>query len=55
MLCRLVCKQSILTPENRTPPVDTVYRPHIVHHIAVPSEIKAQSIRSKAKRYFSAE
>ena len=39
----------------RTPLVDTVYRPHIVHHIAVPQEIKAQAIRSKSKRYFSAE
>lgn len=29
--------------------------PHIVHHIAVPQEIKAQKVRSKAKRYFSAE
>jgi hypothetical protein len=44
-----------LSVDDWTPLVDTVYRPHIVHHIAVPQEIKAQAIRSKAKRYFSAE
>lgn len=41
--------------EYRTPLVDTVYRPHLVHHIALPQEIKAQQIRSRSKRYFSAE
>jgi len=40
---------------NRTPLVDTVYRPHLVHHIALPQEIKAQQIRSRSKRYFSAD
>ncbi|KAI5922390.1 hypothetical protein F4810DRAFT_711506 [Camillea tinctor] len=44
-----------LSVDDWTPLVDTVYRPHIVHHIAVPQEIKAQQIRSKSKRYFSAE
>ncbi|KAI1343013.1 hypothetical protein F5Y15DRAFT_274272 [Xylariaceae sp. FL0016] len=44
-----------LSVDDWTPLVDTVYRPHIVHHIAVPQEIKAQAIRSKSKRYFSAE
>lgn len=44
-----------LTVDDWTPPVDTIYRPHIVHHIAIPQEIKAQKVRSKAKRYFSAE
>ncbi|KAJ1338380.1 DNA binding [Microdochium nivale] len=44
-----------LSLDDWTPLVDTVYRPHIVHHIAVPQEIKAQAIRSKAKRYFSAD
>ncbi|ORY61326.1 uncharacterized protein BCR38DRAFT_439882 [Pseudomassariella vexata] len=44
-----------LSVDDWTPLVDTVYRPHIVHHIALPSEIKAQKVRSKAKRYFSAE
>ncbi|KAI0022923.1 hypothetical protein F4780DRAFT_788049 [Xylariomycetidae sp. FL0641] len=44
-----------LSVDDWTPLVDTVYRPHIVHHIALPQEIKAQQIRSKSKRYFSAE
>ncbi|KAK8120990.1 hypothetical protein PG999_005110 [Apiospora kogelbergensis] len=44
-----------LSIDDWTPLVDTVYRPHIVHHIAVPQEIQAQKVRSKAKRYFSAE
>ncbi|KAI1100094.1 p53-like transcription factor [Jackrogersella minutella] len=44
-----------LSVDDWTPLVDTVYRPHIVHHIAVPQEIKAQQIRNKSKRYFSAE
>ncbi|CAJ2505455.1 Uu.00g128490.m01.CDS01 [Anthostomella pinea] len=44
-----------LSVDDWTPLVDTIYRPHIVHHIAVPQEIKAQQIRSKSKRYFSAE
>jgi len=44
-----------LSLDDWTPLVDTVYRPHIVHHIAVPQDIKAQAIRSKAKRYFSAD
>ncbi|KAK6064144.1 acid phosphatase (NDT80/PhoG like DNA-binding family protein) [Seiridium cupressi] len=44
-----------LSVDDWTPLVDTIYRPHIVHHIAVPQEIKAQKVRSKAKRYFSAE
>ncbi|KAH7040280.1 acid phosphatase [Microdochium trichocladiopsis] len=44
-----------LSLDDWTPLVDTVYRPHIVHHIAIPQEIKAQAIRSKAKRYFSAD
>jgi hypothetical protein len=40
---------------KRSPPVDAVYRPHGVHHIPVPPELKAQQIKSKAKRYFAAE
>ncbi|KAK8116019.1 hypothetical protein PG984_012521 [Apiospora sp. TS-2023a] len=46
-----------LSIDDWTPLVDTVYQPgpHIVHHIAVPQEIQAQKVRSKAKRYFSAE
>ncbi|KAI0477828.1 hypothetical protein GGR56DRAFT_638957 [Xylariaceae sp. FL0804] len=44
-----------LSVDDWTPLVDTVYRPHLVHHISVPHEIKAQQIRSKSKRYFSAD
>ncbi|KAI3320220.1 p53-like transcription factor [Xylariaceae sp. AK1471] len=44
-----------LSVDDWTPLVDTVYRPHLVHHIALPQEIKAQQIRSRSKRYFSAE
>ncbi|KAI1429785.1 hypothetical protein F5Y12DRAFT_336917 [Xylaria sp. FL1777] len=44
-----------LSVDDWTPLVETVYRPHLVHHISLPQEIKAQQIRSKSKRYFSAE
>ncbi|KAI0392291.1 p53-like transcription factor [Xylariaceae sp. FL0594] len=44
-----------LSVDDWTPLVDTVYRPHLVHHIALPQEIKAQQLRSKSKRYFSAD
>ena len=39
----------------RMPPVDAVYRPHVVHHTIVPPEIKAQQLRNKSKRYFAPE
>ena len=45
----------MLTKSNRMPPVDAIYRPHVVHHTIVPPEVKAQQMRSKAKRYFAAE
>ena len=35
------------------PPVDAVYRPHVVHHTNIPPDIKALTIKSKSKRYFS--
>ncbi|RCI15963.1 hypothetical protein L249_2738 [Ophiocordyceps polyrhachis-furcata BCC 54312] len=44
-----------LTVDDWMPPVDAVYRPHVVHHTIVPPEMKAQQVRSKAKRYFAAE
>ncbi|KND90678.1 Protein pacG [Tolypocladium ophioglossoides CBS 100239] len=44
-----------LTVDDWMPPVDAVYRPHVVHHTIVPPEIKAQQIQSKTKRYFAAE
>lgn len=46
-------------PENtdggRLPPVDAIYRPHIVHHTIVPPEVKAAQVRNKTKRYFAAD
>ena len=36
------------------PPVDAIYRPHVVHHTAVLPEVKAAQVNKKAKRYFSA-
>ncbi|PHH74394.1 hypothetical protein CDD80_3110 [Ophiocordyceps camponoti-rufipedis] len=44
-----------LTVGDWMPPVDAVYRPHVVHHTIVPPEMKAQQVRSKSKRYFAAE
>lgn len=44
-----------LSLDDWMPPVDAVYRPHVVHHTIVPPEIKAQQVRSKTKRYFAAE
>lgn len=35
------------------PPVDAVYRPHVVHHTNIPPDLKALTIKSKSKRYFS--
>ncbi|KAK4134761.1 p53-like transcription factor [Trichocladium antarcticum] len=43
-----------LSLDDWMPPVDAIYRPHVVHHTIVPPEVKAQQIRSKAKRYFVA-
>lgn len=37
------------------PPIDAVYRPHVVHHTIVPPEVKAQQVQNKNKRYFAAE
>ncbi|KFA61985.1 hypothetical protein S40285_07596 [Stachybotrys chlorohalonatus IBT 40285] len=44
-----------LSLDDWMPPVDAVYRPHVVHHTIVPPEVKAQQIQSKTKRYFAAE
>ncbi|KAF2133269.1 acid phosphatase [Dothidotthia symphoricarpi CBS 119687] len=35
------------------PPVDAVYRPHVVHHTNLPQDPKALSVKNKSKRYFS--
>lgn len=42
-----------LSLDDWMPPVDAIYRPHVVHHLRAP-EVKAQEVRSKPKRYFSA-
>ena len=39
----------------RMPPVDAIYRPHVVHHTIVPPELKATQLKNKTKRYFSAD
>ncbi|ESA42121.1 uncharacterized protein NCU04729 [Neurospora crassa OR74A] len=44
-----------LSLDDWMPPVDAVYRPHVVHHTIVPPEIKAQQTNSRTKRYFAAE
>ncbi|KAK0641231.1 hypothetical protein B0T16DRAFT_438959 [Cercophora newfieldiana] len=44
-----------LSLDDWMPPVDAVYRPHVVHHTIVPPEVKAQQTRSKTKRYFTIE
>ncbi|CAM1501940.1 Fc.00g039240.m01.CDS01 [Cosmosporella sp. VM-42] len=44
-----------LSVDDWMPPVDAVYRPHVVHHTLVPPEMKAQQIRNKSKRYFAPE
>ncbi|KAJ2894764.1 hypothetical protein MKZ38_007249 [Zalerion maritima] len=44
-----------LSLDDWSPPVDAIYRPHVVHHTIVPPDLKAQQTRSKAKRYFAAD
>ncbi|KAK4174598.1 putative phosphate-non-repressible acid phosphatase precursor [Triangularia setosa] len=44
-----------LSVDDWMPPVDAIYRPHVVHHTIVPPEVKAQQLRSKGKRYFAAD
>ncbi|KAK4195411.1 putative phosphate-non-repressible acid phosphatase precursor [Triangularia verruculosa] len=44
-----------LSVDDWMPPVDAIYRPHVVHHTIVPPEVKAQQVRSRGKRYFAAD
>lgn len=44
-----------LSLDDWMPPVDAIYRPHVVHHTVVPPEVKAQQTKSKTKRYFAAD
>lgn len=43
-----------LSLDDWMPPVDAIYRPHVVHHLRAPADVKAQEVRQKPKRYFSA-
>ncbi|KAI9650189.1 hypothetical protein NHQ30_000202 [Ciborinia camelliae] len=43
-----------LSLDDWMPPVDAIYRPHVVHHTVVP-DLKAPQGKGKTKRYFSAE
>jgi hypothetical protein len=35
------------------PPVDAVYRPHVVHHTNLPQDPNQLAVKNKSKRYFS--
>ena len=49
-------KKRLLTEAAaRSPPVDAIYRPHVVHHTFVPPDMKAEQKRNRAKRYFAAD
>ncbi|TVY35607.1 Protein pacG [Lachnellula subtilissima] len=41
-----------LSLDDWMPPVDAIYRPHVVHHTIVPPDLKAQQVKNKTKRYF---
>ena len=44
-----------LSVDDWMPPVDAIYRPHVVHHTMLPPDLKAAQLRSKTKRYFTEE
>jgi hypothetical protein len=44
-----------LSLDDWMPPVDAIYRPHVVHHTILPPDLKAQQVRNKTKRYFTAD
>jgi hypothetical protein len=44
-----------LSLDDWMPPVDAIYRPHVVHHTILPADLKAAQVRSKTKRYFTAD
>jgi len=48
-------KERRANKRNRMPPVDAIYRPHVVHHTIIPPDLKAQQVKNKTKRYFSAD
>lgn len=53
--CHNGSQRSTLTNIYRMPPVDAIYRPHVVHHTVIPDDFKAQQGKAKTKRYFSAD
>jgi len=44
-----------LNLDDWMPPVDAIYRPHVVHHLKTAPEVQAQQVRAKPKRYFAAD
>lgn len=44
-----------LSLDDWMPPVDAIYRPHVVHHTILPPDLKAAQLKNKTKRYFTAE
>lgn len=44
-----------LSLDDWMPPVDAIYRPHVVHHTIIPPDLKAAQVKNKTKRYFSAD
>ncbi|OWP03984.1 hypothetical protein B2J93_4548 [Marssonina coronariae] len=44
-----------LSLDDWMPPVDAIYRPHVVHHTIVPPDLKAEQVKNRTKRYFSAD
>lgn len=45
-----------LSLDDWMPPVEAIYRPHVVHHTPlVPEALKARAVRTRSKRYFSAD
>jgi len=44
-----------LSLDDWMPPVDAIYRPHVVHHTIIPADLKAAQVKNKTKRYFSAD
>lgn len=43
-----------LTVDDWIPPVDAIYRPHVVHHTITPENVRAEQNLYKRKTYFSA-
>lgn len=44
-----------LAVDDWMPPVDAVYRPHVVHHTNLPQDPKGFAFKHRSKRYFTSE